>query len=165
MGRKTADGRRALRTGEYQRKSGTFEYKHKDADGRIISISAKTLDELREKEAEALKDRADGIRSSGRRDTLNDWFKVWEQSKAGLKSNTASNYVYMYGLLVRDTLGRRRIVDIKNHDIRIFYKELLARQNILQGAFGEADPQREADGRSDYRSHSKCASSGCRFGL
>ena len=127
MGRKTADGRRALRTGEYQRKSGTFEYKHKDADGRIISISAKTLDELREKEAEALKDRADGIRSSGRRDTLNDWFKVWEQSKAGLKSNTASNYVYMYGLLVRDTLGRRRIIDIKNHDIRLFYKQLLER--------------------------------------
>ena len=47
MGRKTADGRRALRTGEYQRKSGTFEFKYKDADGRIISISAKTLDELR----------------------------------------------------------------------------------------------------------------------
>ena len=44
-----------------------------------------------------------------------------------MKSNTASNYVYMYGLLVRDTLGRRRITDIKNHDIRIFYKELLAR--------------------------------------
>ena len=127
MGRKTADGRRALRTGEYQRKSGTFEFKYKDADGRIISISAKTLDELREKEAEALKDRADGIRSSGRRDTLNDWFKVWEQSKAGLKSNTASNYVYMYGLLVRDTLGRRRIIDIKNHDIRLFYKQLLER--------------------------------------
>lgn len=127
MSRKTADGRRALRTGEYQRKSGTFEYKHKDADGRIISISAKTLDELREKEAEALKDRADGILSSGRRDTLNDWFKVWEQSKAGLKSNTASNYAYMYGLLVRDTLGRRRIIDIKNHDIRLFYKQLLER--------------------------------------
>ena len=48
-------------------------------------------------------------------------------SKAGLKSNTASNYAYMYGLLVRDTLGRRRIIDIKNHDIRLFYKQLLER--------------------------------------
>lgn len=81
MGRKTADGRRALRTGEYQRKSGTFEFKYKDADGRIVSISAKTLDELRAKEAEAIKDRADGIRSSSRRDTLNDWFDTWDQQK------------------------------------------------------------------------------------
>ena len=125
MGRKTADGRRALRTGEYQRKSGTFEYKYKDRDGRIISISAPTLDELRQKEEEAKKDLAEGIRGKGRRETLNDWFGVWKAAKTGLKSNTYSNYVYMYDQFVRDTIGRRGIRDIKHHDIKIYYKDLL----------------------------------------
>ena len=41
---------RVLKEGEYQRTCGTYEYKWRDKRGNRHSISAVTLEELREKE-------------------------------------------------------------------------------------------------------------------
>ena len=44
-----------LRTGEYQRDNGTYEFKFWDSNKKSHSIYAKTLGELRERESEIQK--------------------------------------------------------------------------------------------------------------
>lgn len=54
---------RVLKEGEYQRSSGTYEFKWRDKRGNRHSISAVTLEELREKELDVLRDVLDGVRA------------------------------------------------------------------------------------------------------
>ena len=83
---------RVLKEGEYQRSNGTFEYKWRDKRGKRHSIYAKTLDELREKEIDVLRDALDGIRADKNDLTINDLYFRWVQLKKGLKANTFRNY-------------------------------------------------------------------------
>ena len=83
-----------LKEGEYQRKNGTFEYKWRDKRGNRHSIYAKTLDELRDKEIDVLKDVIDGIRTDKNIITINDLYYRWLQLKKGLKNNTFQNYQF-----------------------------------------------------------------------
>ena len=82
---------RVLKEGEYQRSNGTFEYKWRDKRGKRHSIYAKTLDELREKEIDVLRDALDGIRADKNDLTINDLYFRWVQLKKGLKANTCHN--------------------------------------------------------------------------
>ena len=47
---------RVLKEGEYQRTCGTYEYKWRDKRGNRLSISAVTLEVLREKEIDVRSD-------------------------------------------------------------------------------------------------------------
>lgn len=87
---------RVLKEGEYQRSSGTYEFKWRDKRGGRHSISAVTLEELREKELDVLRDVLDGVRADKNNLTINDLYNSWVQLKRGLKDNTFSNYKYMY---------------------------------------------------------------------
>ena len=51
-----------LRKGESQRKDGNYDYRWTTRDGKRHSVYAKTLEELRAKEEEILRDKCDGIR-------------------------------------------------------------------------------------------------------
>lgn len=94
--RRKDDKNRVLKEGEYQRANGTFEYKWRDKKGKRHSVYAKTLEELREKEIDVLRDALDGIRTGKQDLTINDLYNLWVQLKRGLKDNTFSNYKYMY---------------------------------------------------------------------
>ena len=48
--RKDRNGR-VLKTGENQRKNGTYDYRYTDSYGKVRCIYAKTLEDLRKKEA------------------------------------------------------------------------------------------------------------------
>ena len=61
-----------LRTGEGQRPNGTYEYRWTDEEHKRRRVYAKTLEELREKEEEILKDRNHGIKAEARYKTLNE---------------------------------------------------------------------------------------------
>lgn len=61
MVRRKDNKNRVLKEGEYQRANGTFEYKWTDKKGKRHSTYAKTLEELREKENDVLRDILDGI--------------------------------------------------------------------------------------------------------
>ena len=54
---------RVLKEGEYQRSCGTYEFKWRDKSGGRHSISAVTLEELREKELDVLRDVLDGVKA------------------------------------------------------------------------------------------------------
>lgn len=121
---------RVLREGEYQRANGTFEYKWRDKSGDRHSIYAKTLEELRTKELDVLRDVLDGIRKDKNVQTINDLFDRWVQLKKGLKHNTFQNYKYMYQQFVEPDFGKRRIVDLKRTDVRAFYNHLADSQHV-----------------------------------
>ena len=68
--RRKDNKKRVLKEGEYQRANGTFEYKWRDRRGKRHSVYAKTLDELRDKELDVLRDVLDGVRSEGKDITI-----------------------------------------------------------------------------------------------
>ena len=71
--------KRVLKEGEYQRSNGTYEYRWRSENGKRNNVYAKSLEELREKEAEIQRDRSDGIRAEARNATINDIHEQWLQ--------------------------------------------------------------------------------------
>lgn len=128
--RRKDNKKRVLKEGEYQRANGTFEYKWRDKQGKRHSVYAKTLDELRAKEIDVLRDALDGIRAVKSDLTINDLYNLWEQLKRGLKDNTFSNYKYMYKQFVQEGFGNTKIYDLKRTDIRAFYNNLADEQHL-----------------------------------
>jgi len=127
--RKDVKGR-VLKDGEHQRANGTYEYKWRDKKGKRHSIYAKTLDELRDKEIDVLRDTLDGIRADKNDITINDLYNRWVQLKKGLKHNTFQNYKYMYTQFVEPDFGGMHIVDLKRSDVRAFYNHLADSQHV-----------------------------------
>lgn len=121
---------RVLKEGEYQRTSGTYEYKWRDKRGNRHSISAPTLEELREKEIDVLRDVLDGVKADKNNLTINDLYYSWVQLKRGLKDNTFSNYQYMYTQFVEPDFGKYKIADLKRSDVRGFYNYLAEERHV-----------------------------------
>lgn len=115
---------RVLRERENQRSNGTYEYKWTDRQGKRHAVYAQTLERLREKEKEVLKDAMDGIRPDKNSLTVNDLYDRWVQLKKGLKENTFQNYKYMYTQFVEHGFGKTKVADIKRSDVRAFYNHL-----------------------------------------
>ena len=70
-----------LKEGEYERSNNTYEFKWTDKNRKRHSIYAKTLDELREKELDILRDTLNGIKVNGKNLTVNDFYNKWESLK------------------------------------------------------------------------------------
>lgn len=130
MARRKDSKNRVLKEGEYERSNGTYEFKWRDKKSKRHSIYAKSLEELREKEIDVLKDVLDGIREDKKNITVNDLYYRWVQLKRGLKHNTFMNYQYMYTQFVEDYLGRMRVADLKRSDVRAFYNHLVDVRHI-----------------------------------
>ena len=113
-----------LKAGESQRPNGTYDYRWTGKDGKRHAVYAKTLEELREKEAAIEKDNLDGIKAEARYVTVNEMFDLWCQLKRGLKNNTFENYKYMYNTFVRPNFGKQRITALKKSDVKRFYNYL-----------------------------------------
>jgi integrase len=122
--RRKSSSNKVLKEGEYERANGSFEYKWRDKRGKRHSIYAKTLDELRNKEIDVLRDALDGIRADKNDLTINDLYNLWVQLKRGLKDNTFQNYKYMYTQFVETDFGHSKIADLKRTDVRAFYNHL-----------------------------------------
>lgn len=128
--RRKDNKKRVLKEGEYQRANGTFEYKWRDRTGKRHSVYAKTLEELRTKELDVLKDILDGIRTDKKNLTINDLYNRWTELKRGLKDNTFQNYKYMYTQFVEPDFGHTKLTDLKRTDVRAFYNMLADERNI-----------------------------------
>lgn len=127
--RKDSKGR-VLKEGEHQRPNGTYEYKWRDKRSKRHSIYAKTLEELREKEIDVLRDALDGVRTDKANLTINDLYNLWVQLKRGLKHNTFCNYQYMYTQFVEADFGHTKLTDLKRTDVRAFYNKLADERNL-----------------------------------
>ena len=119
-----------LRKGEIQRSNGTYHYSWTDSNMKRWFVYAKTLEELREKEAQIERDKQDGIKAEARYTTVNDLFELWIVLKRGLKNNTFENYKYMYNMFVRGYLGNKRISALKKSDIKRFFNYLFDERGL-----------------------------------
>lgn len=128
--RRKDNKKRVLKSGEYQRSNGTFEFRWRDKKGKRHSIYEKTLEKLREKETEILRDVMDGIKTDSKNMCINDLYYRWVQLKRGLKKNTFSNYLYMYTQFVEKDFGLSKLDDLKKSDVRAFYNFLTDKQNL-----------------------------------
>ena len=107
-----------LKTGEVQRKDGTYQFSWQDSQMKRRFVYARTLDDLREKEKRIQKDKCDGIKTEARYTTIDELFDLWANMKRGLKNNTFENYKYMYNTFVRPVIGSKRISTLKKSDIK-----------------------------------------------
>ena len=121
---------RVLKDREYQRANGSYEYKWTDGRGHRHSLYAKSLDELREKENEVIRDVIDGVKFSRKNITVNDMYDIWVKLKRGLKGNTFQNYKFCYETYVREDFGNRKICCLKKTDVRAFYNTLYDERHI-----------------------------------
>ena len=122
--------RRLLKTGESERPDGYYQYRYTDRKGKRHTLTALTLEELRQREEEVVRDKADGIRAEARNVTLDDMFELWCRLKRGLKGNTFQNYCYMYKTFVSPDIGKIRINTLKRSDIKAFYNSLIDERNL-----------------------------------
>lgn len=122
-----------LRTGEYQKADGHYEYRY-TVFGKKYSVYAKNLETLRKKESEiqSLKT-AKQAKFDSRTTTLNDVFYLWKELKRGLRPNTFQNYCYMYEQYVQDGLGRLYIASIRKSDIKRFFNHLADERRLREG--------------------------------
>ena len=129
--RKDKDGY-VLRKGESQKKGdGRYVYTYTDGYKKRRYVYARTLVELRELEKKIRDDMTfDLDYSAASRMTLNDLFDRYIKQKYNLKPSTKLNYINNYRNHVRDGFGKKRIVDIRYTDIKIFYHELLVDKKL-----------------------------------
>lgn len=128
-----------LRTGEVQRKTGSYMYRWTDKLGKRNTIYAATLEDLREQEEQILVDQHDGIKANIKNVTVNDVYELWCQLKRGIKDSTMKNYIYMYELFVKPTFGKKKLVQVKKSDVRRFYKVAFRAGNIFIRTDSEED--------------------------
>ena len=119
-----------LKTGEVQRKDGTYQFSWQDSQMKRRFVYARTLDDLREKEKRIQKDKCDGIKTEARYTTIVELFDLWANMKRGLKNNTFENYKYMYNTFVRPVIGSKRISTLKKSDIKKYYNYLVDERNL-----------------------------------
>ena len=92
--RKDHKGRK-LREGESWRKDGRYSYRYTDIrSGKRLTVYAKDLPELREKEKQIAKDLEDNILTDGaiKKLTLNKLFERYMSTRE-LKESTRANYL------------------------------------------------------------------------
>lgn len=122
--------RRLLRKCEYEKADGHYMYRWTDGHGKRHSITAETLEELREMEEELRVNMHDGIRAEAINTTVNDVYHLWCNMKRGLKDNTFQNYKYMYDQFVAPDLGQLKIKNLKKSDVRRFYNRLIEERGL-----------------------------------
>lgn len=130
MGKRYDKKRRLLKTGESERPDGYYQYRFTDRKGQRHTITSATLEDLRKREEQIIRDKADGIRADAKNVTLDDMFELWGRLKRGLKGNTYQNYCYMYRTFVGPEIGRFRITTLKRSDIKAFYNSLVDEKNL-----------------------------------
>ena len=124
MANKRANGDGSLR----RKKNGHWEIQIMDgfkSDGRrnIVSFSAKTQKEAKEKRDEYLRKKAAGL-LTGQNLRFNDWAERWfDRHKDYIKPTTQEHYRYTLRILV-DHFGKRKLSEIKAMDIEEFLMKL-----------------------------------------
>ena len=124
MAKKRANGDGSLR----RKANGHWEIQIMDgfkADGRrnIVSFSAKTQKEAKEKRDEYLRKKAAGL-LTGQNLRFNDWAERWfDRHKDYIKPTTQEHYRYTLRILV-DHFGKRKLSEIKAMDIEEFLMKL-----------------------------------------
>ena len=123
---------RVLRKGESQRSEDKrYIYTYTDPFGKRKYVYAKTLQELRKKEEDLVRDQLDGLNVyvAGKA-SVNYVFDRYISTKTELRRTTYTNYVYMYNRFVRESFGKKKIAQVKYSEVVQFYQHLLNEKDL-----------------------------------
>lgn len=132
--RKDHKGRK-LREGESWRKDGRYSYRYTDIrSGKRLTVYAKDLPELREKEKQIAKDLEDNILTDGaiKKLTLNKLFERYMSTRE-LKESTRANYQKHGRIVSKTKLETSRLFRFYHHTSNRFTQNFLKQDtHILQ---------------------------------
>lgn len=126
--------RRALYKGEYQRYDGRYMYRWTDYFGKRHAVYASDLDTLRIKEEKIELNRLEGIRVPPSGLTIESLYDTWISLKRGIRSTTRTRYKQTFDTLIRPSIGKKLVIDIKRSHIRAFYITLLDEKKLSIGS-------------------------------
>lgn len=118
-----------LKTGESQRKDGSYDFRWTDAMGKRHSTYAKTLTELREKEKAIERDSLDNIRREGDDMTVGELFRLWFSLKRGIRNSTMQHYTNSYKYGIAPYLEKTPLKNLTASCVKRVYIDLLENQN------------------------------------
>ena len=121
--RKDRNGR-VLKTGENQRKNGTYDYRYTDSHGKVRCIYAKTLEDLRKKEATIQRDLADGIDYAAGEISVADLVDRYMSLKRDIGHNTKRAYGTVINRIKESEFGQMKVRNVKLSDAKRFYIDL-----------------------------------------
>ncbi len=121
--RKDRNGR-VLKTGENQRKNGTYDYRYTDSHGKVRCIYAKTLEDLRKKEAAIQRDLADGIDYAAGEISVADLVDRYMSLKRDIGHNTKRAYGTVINRIKESEFGQMKVRNVKLSDAKRFYIDL-----------------------------------------
>ena len=121
--RKDRNGR-VLKTGENQRKNGTYDYRYTDSCGKVRCIYAKTLEDLRKKEATIQRDLADGIDYAAGEISVADLVDRYMSLKRDIGHNTKRAYGTVINRIKESEFGQMKVRNVKLSDAKRFYIDL-----------------------------------------
>lgn len=130
---------RILLKGEYQKDDGRYMYKYVDLEGKNRFVYSWTLTQtdrppkgkysgkcLRELEKEIAQDLNDKINSFGARKlTINSFYEEYIKQNQGLKPSTRINYNFAYQKHIYNSIGKKKISEVKYSDVKKFYEHLI----------------------------------------
>ena len=117
---------RVLKTGESQRKDGSYQYRYQDNNGNRRTVYAKTLNELRDKEKIIIKDLEDGIDSFDKV-TTEELIDKYLLLKSHLKRSTVETYKNIGNVVKRCAISKKVITSIKQSDAKQCVIELYSK--------------------------------------
>jgi len=126
---------RVLRKGEsWRERDKRYMYSYVDTLGRRKWIYANDIITLREREKKLMRDQLDGLNlyAAGKA-TVNNTFDRYIANKYDLRERTRSSYIYTYNKFVRDTFGKKKLVDVKFSDVLQFYYYLINEEDLALG--------------------------------
>ena len=115
---------RVLRSGESQRKDGTYMYRYTDVRGKRVCVYARTLEDLRVKEQTIQKEHNDGIDYAAGEIIVLDLLKRYIATKTGVRYNTKVGYQFVLNLVSKENFGFLKIRDIKPSDAKQWFIKL-----------------------------------------
>ena len=114
---------RVLKVGEAQRKDGTYAFRY-TYGGKRRDVYARTLEELRRKEAAIHRDMADGIDYTAGEITVSELIDRYINLRRGLKQNSMRAYSTAVNRIHKDEFGKRKINTIKLSDAKSWFVKL-----------------------------------------
>lgn len=115
---------RILKTGESQRKDGTYMYRYENVRGVRQCVYAPTLEELREKESVIQRDVGDGIDYTAGKISLLELAERYIAQRHNVRYNTKVSYNFVLNLLKKEDIAYRQISTIKPSDAKAFLVKL-----------------------------------------
>ena len=124
VSRKDSNGR-VLRTGEQQRKNGSYVFQYTNNRLERKTVSAPDLQTLRKKEEQIKRDLSDNINPDVDKITLNEVCeRALKMKKGNVRWQTYDHYQGIYRSHIKNDFGQRKISKIKSSDIQEFYESL-----------------------------------------